>query len=177
VASFLLTSETTVEGLVAHHGRTQTSALQLVDRLKDGADGLARLRQILPSNVHLVQVLHVPPDDPDAKALLAEARSVAPHVNAVLLDSGNNSKQVLGGTGRVHDWNLSRDIRDLLAEYHVPMYLAGGLRPENVEAAIEKVRPFGLDLCSGLRTNEKLDPIKLRNFMNAVHRASERYLH
>jgi phosphoribosylanthranilate isomerase len=53
----------------------------------------------------------------------------------------------------------------------VPVYLAGGLRAENVEAAIETVRPFGVDLCSGLRVDGRLDARLLADFMRAVARA------
>ena len=98
---------------------------------------------------------------------ISEAVSVAPHVDAILLDSGNPSLEVkeLGGTGRVHDWRLSVAIRE---QVPVPIFLAGGLTPQNVASAIEQVRPFGVDLCSGVRTDGKLDPAKLQQFIAAV---------
>jgi phosphoribosylanthranilate isomerase len=96
-----------------------------------------------------------------------EACAVAPHVDAILLDSGNQKLAVkeLGGTGKTHDWTLSRKIRESIS---VPIFLAGGLTPENVGRAIEEVAPFGLDLCSGVRTNGALDESKLRRFFGAV---------
>src|ERR671926_150608 len=122
------------------------------------------LRDALPG-VSLVQVVHVTgPESVD------EAIAVAPHVDAVLLDSGNQSLAIkeLGGTGRTHDWMLSRKIREAI---EVPLFLAGGLNPSNVAAAIREVQPFGIDVCSGLRTDGNLDPQKLANFftqMNAI---------
>ena len=109
-----------------------------------------------------MQVVHVV----DASSV-GEARAVAPHVDAILLDSGNQSLAVkeLGGTGRVHDWTLSARIRESIG---VPLFLAGGLRAENVREAIEAVKPFALDVCSGVRTNGALDAAKLRAFVDAA---------
>ena len=122
------------------------------------------LRAALPG-ISLVQVIHV-----NGEASVAEAISVAPFVDAVLLDSGNQSLPVkeLGGTGRTHDWNLSLQIRE---EIDVPLFLAGGLKAENVADAIGQVRPFGVDVCSGVRTNGRLDEVKLRAFFTAVKAA------
>ena len=96
-----------------------------------------------------------------------EAIAVAPHVDAILLDSGNQSLAIkeLGGTGRTHDWSLSRRIREAI---DVPIFLAGGLNPTNVAAAIREVQPFGIDVCSGLRTEGDLDPQKLSEFIRAI---------
>jgi phosphoribosylanthranilate isomerase len=96
-----------------------------------------------------------------------EAIAVAPHVDAILLDSGNQSLAIkeLGGTGRTHDWSLSRRIREAI---DVPLFLAGGLNQMNVAAAIREVQPFGIDVCSGLRTEGDLDPQKLSAFIRAI---------
>ena len=114
--------------------------------------------------VKLVQVIHV--TGPDS---LSEALAVAPHVDAILLDSGNPALKVkeLGGTGRRHDWQVSRAIREAV---DVPVWLAGGLNPDNAREAIDTVQPFGLDVCSGLRTGEgyDLDPERLDRFMAEV---------
>lgn len=159
VATFLLTSETTAAGVIAHHRRVGSTALQLVDELEPGA--YAQIRAALPG-IKLVQVLHVVDED-----ILDEADRVAPHVDAILLDSGNPKLAVkeLGGTGRVHNWQLSRA---LVERVPVPVFLAGGLNPENVREAIDTVRPFGVDICSGVRTNGKLDAAKLEAFVRAV---------
>ena len=158
-STFLLTSLQDPRQIVAQHRRCPTTTLQLVDDLPDGAH--AHLRQALP-DVTLVQVIHVV----DEVSVL-EAAAVAPHVDALLLDSGNPSLRVkeLGGTGRTHDWDLSAQI---VATVGVPVFLAGGLNPANVAQAIARVRPFGVDLCSGVRTGGRLDPAKLARFVTAV---------
>ena len=73
----------------------------------------------------------------------------------------------LGGTGRAHDWDISRR---LVAASPVPVLLAGGLKPDNAAAAIETVRPFGLDVCSGVRTDGALDATKLTALVVATGR-------
>jgi len=159
IATFLLTSETTAEPIIAQQHRTRVNTIQLVDAVEPGTH--EALRNALPG-VSLVQVIHV--TGPES---VEEAVEVAPRVNALLLDSGNPSLAVkeLGGTGRVHDWSLSRQIRDRAS---VPLYLAGGLNPSNVGAAIESVRPFGVDICSGLRSNGLLDAAKVKAFMTVI---------
>ena len=72
----------------------------------------------------------------------------------------------LGGTGRVHDWEHSRQIRDTVS---VPVLLAGGLHPGNARAALQQVEPAGLDVCSGLRLNGRLDARLLHAFFGAIH--------
>ena len=159
IATFLLTSETSAAAIIAHHRRTLTNTLQLVDEPEKGA--VAAIRDELPS-VKIVQVIHVR----DERSL-DEALQAAEYVDALLLDSGNPSLAIkqLGGTGRVHDWRLSRKI---VEQSPVPVFLAGGLHAGNVHEAIDQVQPFGVDLCSGVRTNGHLDPKKLELFFNAV---------
>jgi phosphoribosylanthranilate isomerase len=161
VDTFLLTARQDVEAIAAQQRAAGARTLQLVDALPGGAH--AGLRAALPG-VKLVQVIHV-----TGPGSLEEADAVAPHVDALLLDSGNRTLEVkeLGGTGRRHDWELSRRIR---AAVDVPLFLAGGLRPDNVREAVETVGPFGLDVCSGLRSGAgfDLDRSKLRRFMAAA---------
>jgi phosphoribosylanthranilate isomerase len=159
IATFLLTCETQAEAIIAHHQRTLTNTLQLVDAPEPGV--YAAIRAALPA-IKIVQVIHVR----DERSL-DEALQAAEQVDALLLDSGNPSLAVkeLGGTGRVHDWRLSRRI---VEQSPVPVFLAGGLSSENVRSAIDQVQPFGVDLCSGVRTNGRLDPHKLESFFNAV---------
>jgi phosphoribosylanthranilate isomerase len=156
VATFLLTCETTAELIIEQQRFCRTTTLQLVDEVEAGVH--ARLREALPG-ISIVQVIHVRDDD-----ALRQSIAVAPAVDAILLDSGNPSLSTkeLGGTGRVHDWALSRKIRDSVA---VPVFLAGGLNPGNVAKAITQVAPFGVDACSGLRTNGNLDEAKVDAFM------------
>lgn len=159
VSTFLLTSETEADAIVAQQRRCGTDTLQLCDRVPPEVHG--ELRDELPG-VSLVQVVHVTGEES-----LEEAERVAPHVDALLLDSGRPDGPVkeLGGTGRVHDWTISRRIRETV---DVPVFLAGGLDPGNVAAAVDAVRPFGVDLCSGVRTDGRLDESKLAAFMQAV---------
>lgn len=159
VATFLLTSRTDAEAIAEQHRMCRTTTLQLVDRVSHAE--LRRLRVLLPG-VRLVQVVHVGGDES-----VEEAGAVSPLVDALLLDSGNQALAVkeLGGTGRTHDWSVSRRIRDLVA---VPVFLAGGLNETNVNAAVLTVRPFCVDLCSGVRTEGRLDEEKLRRFVAAV---------
>jgi phosphoribosylanthranilate isomerase len=161
IASFLLTSETTVPAIVAHYQRTCTSTIQIVDELSEGK--YEELRRALPA-VKIVQVIHVTDE-----ASVDEAVRISEHVHALLLDSGNPKLAVkeLGGTGRVHNWKLSRKI---VEQAKVPVFLAGGLTAENVRQAVEQVQPFGLDLCSGVRTSGQLDLPKLESFFEAALR-------
>lgn len=157
--TFLLTSLTDPDAIVAQHGRCGTTTIQLVDRLAGGA--LAEIRAILPG-VKLVQVVHVAGEES-----VAEAQKIAPVVDAILLDSGkpDAAKRTLGGTGDTHDWTVSRRIVEACP---VPVWLAGGLNPDNVAAAVAAVEPFGVDLCSGVRSGERLNEEKLGRFMKAV---------
>jgi phosphoribosylanthranilate isomerase len=159
VATFLLTSLTDAVAIVEQHRRCRTNTIQICDRLTCGTH--ADLRAALPG-ISLVQVVHVTgPESVD------EALAVAPRVDAILLDSGNQLLAVkeLGGTGRRHDWAVSRRIRELVT---APVFLAGGLNAGNVREAIETVRPFGIDVCSGVRSDGRLDEAKLTAFMDAV---------
>jgi phosphoribosylanthranilate isomerase len=162
VATFLLTSLQDVEAIVAQHRRVRTSTVQVCDRLTRGTH--AELRQALPG-IKLVQVVHV-----TGSESVDEAVAVAAHVDALLLDSGNQSLAIkeLGGTGRRHDWQLSRQVREAA---EVPIYLAGGLRCDNVGEAIATVGSFGLDLCNGVRSEGRLDRAKLGRFFAAVYAA------
>lgn len=162
VATFLLTSARDAGTIIEQQRRTAVNTLQLVDEV--GAHVLAHLRGHLPG-IALVQVIHM-----TGPGSIDEAAAVAPHVNAILLDSGNPALAVkeLGGTGRVHNWAISRALRERV---DVPVYLAGGLRAENVGAAIRQVGPFGVDLCSGVRTDGALDVAKLTAFVDAVRAA------
>ncbi|HEX8071666.1 MAG TPA: phosphoribosylanthranilate isomerase [Pyrinomonadaceae bacterium] len=155
VASFLLTCRTEVEEIVAQQRRLGVNTLQLCDRLTRGTH--RELKRALPG-VAVVQVIHVRGDES-----VAEALRVAPSVDALLLDSGNQQLAVkeLGGTGRTHDWALSRRI---VEQAGVPVFLAGGLQAENVRAACARVGPFGVDVCSGVRTGGQLDEGKLAAF-------------
>jgi len=160
VDTFLLTAHTDALAITHQHRRCRTTTIQLVDMLAPRE--LRDLRRALPARVRVVQVVHV--TDPSA---VDEALAAAPMVDALLLDSGNPALAVkqLGGTGRTHDWAVSREIVDRAG---VPVWLAGGLNPGNVAEAIATVRPHGLDLCNGVRSQGRLDAAKLRAFFDAA---------
>lgn len=164
VAAFLLTSETTAGAIADHVLRTGAPVVQIVSHI-DPAES-AKLAQLLP-HTRRVQVIHVEED-----AALGMIGRYAPHIHAFLLDSGKPTAAVptLGGTGDVHDWAISAAF---VTASPLPVFLAGGLTPHNVGAAIAKVRPFGVDLCSGIRTAGALDPTKLVAFITAVRAADQ----
>jgi phosphoribosylanthranilate isomerase len=159
IGTFLLTSRQSVREIVAQQHSCRTNTIQICDHLTAGTH--RELKQALPG-IAVVQVIHV--TGPES---VEEALRVAPSVDAILLDSGNQKLAVkeLGGTGRTHDWSLSRMIRERIG---IPLFLAGGLTAENVGQAIEDVGPFGIDVCSGVRTDGKLDSTRLKRFLSAV---------
>lgn len=159
VATFLLTSKQDAESIIGQQRRTRANTLQLVDAVS--TETLISLRSALPG-ISLVQVIHV-----RGMQSVEEACTVAPYVDGLLLDSGNPTLtvKVLGGTGRVHDWNLSREIVETSGK---PVFLAGGLKAENVVEAIQAVRPYGVDVCSGLRKDGLLQKEKLDRFVDAL---------
>jgi phosphoribosylanthranilate isomerase len=159
IATFLLTCFTDAEPIVDQQRRTRCNTVQLVDAIEERE--YPRLRRQLPG-IALVQVIHVCGEES-----FEQACAIAPHVDALLLDSGNPKLAVkeLGGTGRTHDWNVSRRIVERSGR---PVFLAGGLNPDNVYDAVDHVRPFGVDLCSGIRTDGELDNTKLQRFMQAL---------
>lgn len=159
VETFLLTSRVDAASIIEHQQFCGTSTVQMVDHVPHGE--LLKIRRALPG-VRLVQVIHVLGDES-----IDEAQAVAPLVDMILLDSGKPQAELrtLGGTGDTHDWEISRRIREQL---EVPVLLAGGLNPQNVADAIARVGPFGVDLCSGIRSNGRLDQQKLNAFISAV---------
>jgi phosphoribosylanthranilate isomerase len=159
IGTFLLTSRQRVADIIQQQQFCRTNTIQICDHLAHGTH--RDLKAALPG-ISIVQVVHV--TGPES---VEEAAQVAPHVDAILLDSGNQKLAVkeLGGTGRTHDWSLSRKIRERV---NIPLFLAGGLTPENVAQAIEEVGPFALDLCSSVRTGGQLDATKLKRFFAAV---------
>ncbi|MFA9205178.1 MAG: phosphoribosylanthranilate isomerase [Burkholderiaceae bacterium] len=159
IDSFLLTSETTAEAIIEHHNKVNTTTIQIVDALS-GRE-YHKIREAIP-NVQLVQVIHVL----DEKAV-QEAIEISEWVDAILLDSGNPnlSTKVLGGTGKTHNWDLSKKIRENIS---IPTYLAGGINKGNIRKAIDHMQPFGIDLCSSVRTNGQLDESKLEELFKAL---------
>jgi phosphoribosylanthranilate isomerase len=181
VQTFLLTALQTADALAELHRRLPASHLQLVDAVPHAE--LRRLRVLCPA-VQLVQVIHVINEGSVAEALALTPAGADPLVDMLLLDSGNPHAAVkeLGGTGRAHDWRLSRRIVQISP---LPVWLAGGLSAANVGDAIRQVHPYGLDLCSSVRTGVRrvadaegspssghLDALRLHDFMAAVRRSA-----
>ena len=160
IDSFMLTSETKATEIIQHHKRTLTNTIQIVDALSEGTYRDIRIE--LP-NIKIVQVIHVIDENS-----IEEALRIAELVDVLLLDSGNPNAAIkeLGGTGRTHNWHFSKRI---VEQSTVPVFLAGGLHAGNVRDAIERVNPYGVDLCSGVRTNGNLDLYKLESFFEAVN--------
>lgn len=159
VSTFLLTSKQNVDEIIGQYHRCRTNTIQLCDRIINGS--YLQLKKALP-NIRIVQVIHV-----NDKSSIDEAIGISKLVDAILLDSGNQKlvTKELGGTGRIHDWSISRKI---VESVKIPVYLAGGLNPQNVDEAILQVNPYGVDVCSGVRTNSKLDEEKLKLFFERV---------
>lgn len=160
IETFLLTSETEIGAIIKHHAKVNTTAIQIVDQLTKGTH--QELKDALPQ-IKIVQVLHILDE-----TAIAEAIALSEFVDVLLLDSGNpnlNTKE-LGGTGRIHNWDISKNI---VKKVNIPVYLAGGLNPNNALKALQTVNPFGLDLCSGVRTNDSLDVDKLLLFFKNIN--------
>ena len=158
VETVLLTSRESATDIVDHINYCRTDTVQIVRHVDPSVH--ERLKSTMP-NIRRIQVLHV--EDESVTELI---NGYAPYIDAFLLDSGRPSQAVLGGTGKVHDWNVSAKVVKQTAK---PVYLAGGLNPDNVARAIDAVRPYGVDLCSGIRVNGGLDEKKLSAFMEQVH--------
>ncbi len=159
IDTFLLTSKRSTKEIIEQHKLFGTCTIQIVDSLLEGTH--TELKNALPV-VNIVQVIHVSGEDS-----LTEAIQNSYSADALLLDSGNQKLAVkeLGGTGRTHNWEISRKI---VESVNVPVYLAGGLNPENIVEAINAVNPFGVDICSGVRTNGKLDEKKLGDYISKI---------
>jgi len=157
VATFLLTSKTRATDIIEQQRRCRVNTIQLCDRV-DKSDLMILRNELF--GVSLVQVVHVADTDS-----IEEAGNISPYVDALLLDSGNQNLAVkeLGGTGRIHDWSLSKKIVDIVAK---PVFLAGGINATNIRQAVSMVKPFGVDLCNGVRTDGQLDKNKLKRFMS-----------
>ncbi len=162
IASFLLTCSQDTESIIRQQRYCKVNTIQICDKLTKGT--YQDLKEAMPG-ISLVQVIHV-----SGEESIIEAQAVSEQVNAILLDSGNQSLAVkeLGGTGRTHDWSISRRI---VQDVMVPVFLAGGLNPENVGEAVKSVRPYGVDVCSGVRVHDRLNEKKLEHFCAEVETA------
>jgi phosphoribosylanthranilate isomerase len=160
VDTFLLTSKQDSDSIIQQLKKYKTTTVQIVDKLTNGS--YSDIKLALP-NIKIIQVLHVNND-----ISIDEAKEIENEVDAILLDSGNDKLFIkeLGGTGRTHDWSVSKRIVETV---NIPIYLAGGLNPSNVAEAVKTVKPYSVDVCSGVRTNDKLDKNKLTKFFNSLN--------
>jgi phosphoribosylanthranilate isomerase len=159
IDSYYLTSKTHFESIAEEYLKVKSSHIQLTDHLEAGTR--RQLKSEFP-HLKIVQVVHVlANEDIDKAQVYAESSDL------LLLDSGspNTAVKELGGTGRTHNWTISKSI---VEKVKIPIFLAGGLKSENVIQAIQTVQPYGLDLCSGVRTQDRLDQKKLELFMKTV---------
>jgi len=160
IDTFLLTSKQDTNSIIEQLRRCKTSTVQIVDDLVDG--NYSDIRKELPY-IKIVQVLHV-----QNEQSIEDAKKLDGQVDAILLDSGNQNLEVkeLGGTGKTHDWSISKKI---VESVNVPVFLAGGINPINVKEAMNSVKPYGVDLCSSVRTNGCLDKNKLKEFFAQIN--------
>jgi len=79
----------------------------------------------------------------------------------ILLDT--HSKSAFGGTGQTFDWEIAREV-----SARFPVFIAGGLTPENVGQLVAEINPYGVDVSSGVETNGRKDPEKIKRFIQAV---------
>ena len=161
IKTVLLTSLRNPQDIITQQKYCQTNTLQLVDSQKINTYKI--LKTELP-NVHIIQVIHVVDD-----SSISESIAMAKDVDMLLLDSGNPNLETkeLGGTGRTHNWQISMEI---INEVEIPVFLAGGLNLKNVGEAIDKVKPFGVDVCSGVRIDGNLDAVKVKLFIDITNK-------
>jgi len=155
-ATVLLTSSDDPMAIARHQRATRANTLQLVGPIS--SESVRGLRDALPG-ISLIKVVHVQ----DSTSIDA-ALSFSNVADALLLDTKVKVRggEALGGTGVTHDWSISRRIVEASP---LPIFLAGGLTPENVAEAIRAVSPFGVDVCSSSRPNRTLEPDRLSDFV------------
>jgi phosphoribosylanthranilate isomerase len=114
------------------------------------------------ANRQVIKAVHVAPDD-DATGVLGRIETGS--AMAVMLDK--RSEAGFGGLGEALDWGVAAQIAGAM-----PVWLAGGLTPENVAAAVRTVRPWGVDVSSGVETDGSKDVAKIEAFIAAVRLSS-----
>lgn len=118
----------------------------------------------LPANGKIIFAVHIIKGE-----MVPSLQEYYPYIDAVLLDSYNLTTGQVGGTGQIHDWKLSAQI---VRTSSVPVILAGGLNPSNVEEAIRTVKPYGVDANSGLKNAEGgRDPELCKAFVENARKA------
>lgn len=158
VNSVLVTHLLTAAGVLELYQAVPASTIQLHDEI--AVAEVEAIRRAIPY-VPLIKAVGVTSED-----AIGTARLFEPYVDALLLDTHVGDR--IGGTGVAHDWSISRRI---VASANKPVILAGGLRPENLIHAVETVRPYGVDVNSGVEfPNGEKDPDRLREFIRLAKR-------
>lgn len=155
--------------MVTHHqdAKAIISLLELIQKIttvqlhKDiELREISTIREKVPS-VRIIKAIHVD----GSEAPLQELHNYDSIAEALILDSVNLKEDRIGGTGMIHDWTLSKKMLD---NSHLPVILAGGLTPDNIQYAIRSVGPYAVDVNSGVkisRTSRRKDPVKVRNLI------------
>ncbi len=153
VDSVVVTAPQSIEGLAEVCETLKPTAIQIHGKKSFDA---SEVREMI-KGTRLIKTIYVTKD-----ALNQAAIEELKAFDAVLLDSC--SKGQYGGTGKVHDWVLSRQIREAVAP--LPVILAGGLKPENVKEAVQTVQPYAVDVASGVELRPAIkDHEKVRAFV------------
>ncbi|MFW6088836.1 MAG: phosphoribosylanthranilate isomerase [Gemmatimonadota bacterium] len=161
IGTFLLTALDDPDEIVEKVRRCGVNTVQLWDPLARSA--YRKIRQALPG-VSIAQSIHVV-----GEKAADHAREMAAVADALVLSSTNPEPPFRWRDphGRTHDWAISRRI---VASVHVPVILSGGLTERNVADAIRRVRPYGVEVCSGVRRDGALDTSRLVSFLESLDR-------
>ncbi len=154
VNSVLVTHLITAAEVIELHRTVPVSTIQLHDAI--AVAEVEAIRRAIP-HIPLIKAVGV-----TGEGAIDVARRFEPYVDALLLDTHADDR--IGGTGVVHDWSISRRI---VANMKKPVILAGGLHPGNLVQAIEEVRPYGVDVNTGVEfANGEKDPERMKQFIN-----------
>ncbi len=127
----------------------------------------ARLHARLGSQLRILRVVHFAP----GASSQAKASAEDPHVDAVLIDS--RTETAVGGTGVTFDWTLARETLFQGVDAPKHLVIAGGLNPDNVAEAITTLRPWGVDVVTGVELYPgRKDPRKVRQFVENARAAT-----
>lgn len=163
--SVIVTAITEPQKLAYVVSKTQPAALQIHSELKP--DQIERIHEMLPARVRLYSLLSVLGPEED---LIEKVKALASSsLDAIILDTNIDGQS--GGTGVPHDWQLSRKIRDAI--YPFPVILAGGLTPNNVLQAIKIVRPYAIDVSSGVEEGGAKSPRLVQSLLRQVRNYAE----
>lgn len=129
-------------------------------------DQVEAIRKVTPPQLKIYTLLSIAGDREEAVKKARELASTS--IDALFLDTKVGSK--VGGTGKIHDWTISRAVRDAIHPF--PIVLAGGLNPANVSQAIQAVRPYGIDVATGVEEDGSKSKEKVNRLLRKVN-ASE----